>query len=144
MSVLGFFGFLRFSEIVNLRRSDIKFWENHIELFIEKSKTDKYRDGAKVFISEQCNKEVKECLNRYFALAKIKENSSEFIFRALVKRGSSFKLDSNRKLSYTRAREILLEKLDEMGIDKSKFGLHSLRSGGATEAGKAPPGYQID
>lgn len=76
-------------------------------------------------------------MNRYFALAKIKENSSEFIFRALVKRGSCFKLDSNRKLSYTRAREILLEKLDEMGIDNSKFGLHSLRSGGTTEAGKA-------
>ena len=29
-------GFLRFSEIVNLRRSDLKFVDNYIELFIEK------------------------------------------------------------------------------------------------------------
>lgn len=36
MSVLRFFGFLKFSEIANLRRSDIQFWDNHIELFIEK------------------------------------------------------------------------------------------------------------
>ena len=137
MSVLGFFGFLRFSELVNLRRSDIKLSESHIELFIEKSKTDKYREGAKVVISEQCHKELKTCLNRFFVQAKIKENSNEFIFRAIIKKGSSFKLDSNRKLSYTRAREILLEKLEQLGIDKTRFGLHSLRSGGASEAGNA-------
>jgi len=38
----------------------------------------------------------------------------------------------NVPLSYTRAREILLDSLAEVGLDKSKFGLHSLRSSGIT------------
>jgi hypothetical protein len=37
-------------------------------------------------------------------------------------------------LSYTRAREILLKALDDVGFDKSRFGLHSLRSRGASTA----------
>ena len=35
------------------------------------------------------------------------------------------------QLSYTRSREILLSTLEGIGLDKKKFGLHSLRSGGA-------------
>ena len=41
------------------------------------------------------------------------------------------------KLSYTRVRELLLEKLVLLGLDPSDFGLHSLRSGGATAAANA-------
>jgi len=32
---------------------------------------------------------------------------------------------------------LLLEKLESLGLEKSKFGLHSLRSGGATSAANA-------
>ena len=35
---------------------------------------------------------------------------------------------------YCRAREVLLDRLTDMGLDKKLFGLHSLRSGGATAA----------
>ena len=35
------------------------------------------------------------------------------------------------------AREILLEKLDILGLDKNNFGLHSLKAGGATNAANA-------
>ena len=37
-------------------------------------------------------------------------------------------------LSYTRSRERLLEVLENVGIDSSSFGLHSLRIGKATVA----------
>ena len=37
-------------------------------------------------------------------------------------------------ISYTRVREIVLEKLSEFGLDRKQFGLHSLRSGGASTA----------
>lgn len=40
-------------------------------------------------------------------------------------------------MSYTRAREIVLHAFGEIGLDKSKFGIHSLRSGGATAAAAA-------
>ena len=42
-----------------------------------------------------------------------------------------------KPLSYTRVREIILSALESIGLDKSKFGLHSLRSGGATAAASA-------
>ena len=40
-------------------------------------------------------------------------------------------------MAYTRARELLLSALESLGIDKCKFGSHSLRSGGATAADNA-------
>lgn len=42
--------------------------------------------------------------------------------------------NKSKPLSYTRAREILLSSLKEIGLDSSKFCLHSLRSGGVTSA----------
>ena len=43
--LLSFAGFLRFSECQNLKRRDIIFEQTHVMLFIEKSKTDTYRQG---------------------------------------------------------------------------------------------------
>ena len=40
-------------------------------------------------------------------------------------------------MSYTRTREIVLEAFACLGYEKRKFGLHSLRSGGATAAANA-------
>lgn len=50
--LLGYAGFLRFSEIVNIRRSDISFQDQHVSIFIQKSKTDKYNEGSRVCIAE--------------------------------------------------------------------------------------------
>ena len=40
-------------------------------------------------------------------------------------------------ISYSRVRELLLDKLKEVGLNPKVFGLHSLRSGGATAAANA-------
>ena len=42
---LSFTGFLTFSEVTNLKCSDIILKETHTSIFIEKSKTDIYREG---------------------------------------------------------------------------------------------------
>jgi hypothetical protein len=52
------------------------------------------------------------------------------------KSSNSYKLRNAGHISYTRAREILLEKLDILDLDKNNFGLHSLRAGGATNAAR--------
>ena len=44
---------------------------------------------------------------------------------------------ANKPLSYTRTREIVLEALRNIGLNEKKFGLHSLRSGGATAVANA-------
>ena len=40
-------------------------------------------------------------------------------------------------LSCTRMRELLLEKLEKVGLNLKQYGLHSLRAGGATAAANA-------
>jgi hypothetical protein len=51
ISVLSYVGFLRSSEVLNLRRCDFQFEPTFVRVFIEKSKTDIYRDGAWVVIA---------------------------------------------------------------------------------------------
>ena len=79
-------------------------------------------------------------LCRYLDMAGIESTSDEHIFRQItyLKKSNSYKLRNTMKpLSYTRAREIILSALEEIGLDKKSFGLHSLRSGGATAAAAA-------
>ena len=51
MCPLGFAGFFRFSEIIVLRRCDIEIHSNFVNIFVEKSKTDIYRQGAWVIVA---------------------------------------------------------------------------------------------
>lgn len=70
-------------------------------------------------------------------MANIDVTSDEFLFRALsyLKKSNTFVLrKKNDKLSYTRVREIVRFALVSIGLDVKNFGLHSLRSGGATAA----------
>ena len=75
----------------------------------------------------------------YIKLANINDNLSNHIFQSVVKTKSGCKLQKSRKLSYTRAREILLGKMEKVGLPKGSFGLHNLRSGEATVAGNIVP-----
>lgn len=51
MCLLAFAAFLRFDELHRIKAGDIIFKECYMQLFIESSKTDKYRDGAWVLIA---------------------------------------------------------------------------------------------
>ena len=50
-----------------------------------------------------------------YELANINDNSNNYIFHSVVKTKSGYKLHKSRKLSYTRAREILLGNLEKVG-----------------------------
>lgn len=136
MCLLGYAGFLRFSELANIRRSHVFFHDSYIKLFLEASKTDVYREGREVVISKTGNITCPvNMLQRYLISASIDSASDDFIFRPLsfCKSINSFKLRKGQ-LSYTTARNILLDALESVGLDKKLFGMHSLRSGGASFA----------
>lgn len=140
MCLLSFSGFLRFSELANLKRNNIIFFDSHVKLHLEQSKTDIYREGKDVLISRTLNSTCPvNMLQRYLISADISDNNTDYIFRGLVycKSVDSYKLRKTGKLSYTSARDILLSALNNLGLDKTKYGLHSLRSGGATAAASA-------
>lgn len=72
-------------------------------------------------------------LKLYLQVADIPLDFDCFIFRGVT----FWKKSGSYKLRNSRVREILLDAFGNLGVGKSKFGLHSLRSGGATAAANA-------
>ena len=74
---------------------------------------------------------------RYMALAGMDTKSFDFLIRRKVfhKKSNSYSVGSKALGSLgSRCREIFLESLRALGYDLKDYGLHSLRSGGATAA----------
>ena len=106
-----------------------------MELFIESSKTDQFRDGAWVTIARTGTKTCPVAMtDRYIKLANITGSPDQHLFRGIVRTKNGVKLRSQGGLSYSRMRGLLLEKLAQVGLDPKKYGLHSLRAGGASAA----------
>jgi len=81
MCLVSYAGFLRFSEIANLR-SDITISDSHVFLFIAKSKPDHYREGTNVLISRTYKF---TCSVQYVRkIFMLQQTSTEFIFRSLI------------------------------------------------------------
>ena len=138
MILIAYSGFLRYDELRNLKCCNVKFFEEHISLKIESSKTDQYRSGNEVLIakgeSEACPYNM---LQKYVTLANIDLTSNEYLFKPAYRSGKVCKLiKKNKPLSYTRAKECLVGKLKTVN-PKLNLGLHSLRVGGATSAARA-------
>ena len=138
-SLLAFAAFLRYDDIARLRCCDVQFEDTSMTVRITSSKTDQYRQGDMVVIARTGTATCPVAmLERYMVAAGISPSSKLKLFRGIVnstKNGE--RLRQSGSLSYTRMREILLKKLDELGYDKSQFSLHSLRAGGATAAANA-------
>ena len=97
-----------------------------------RSKTDVYREDNCVYIAKLENKNCPlAILRKYIEAANLDLSSRLPLFRPLTKNKSGYSL-RNGKLFYTRCREIFRTTLKDLGYDPKEYGLHSLRSGGAT------------
>ena len=136
MCLLGYAGFLHFSELSNLRACDVKISGSFCRLFLECSKTDQLREGAWVTIARS---DLKTCpvkaLEQYIAAAEIDLEDDLPLFRAIAPKNSSCKV-RRQGISYTRVRELVKDAFRNF-IDVSKIGVHSLRIGGASAAANA-------
>ena len=73
-------------------------------------------------------------LERYLNLASIDLKSTDFLFKPMVKTKGTFKrIRKEKSLSYTRARECIIQKL-KSAAPELYIGTHSLRAGGITTA----------
>ena len=77
--LLEFPAFLRFDELAKLVRSDVEIDSEKLQLFIESSKTDKYRDGAWVVVAVtgKVSSSV-NMMNRYLDKAQLSHDSPFF------------------------------------------------------------------
>ena len=132
--LIGFTGFLRVSELLNLKISDITFSKSGVTLFVEKSKTDQLREGNLVYISKL---ESRCCpvfwLNKYLSVTGLKDQSSAYLICRLFKTKKGHNAHGKYPISYSTIRETFKDHLARI-IDPKKFCLHSLRSGGASAA----------
>ena len=132
--LLAYSGFMRVSELLHIRRSDIIFHSCYVSIFIPKSKTDIYRDGNSVVIA-RVNTDLcpVKNLERYLLWANIPSDSESYIFRNITRFKDHCELRKDDiPLSYTRMRELFIDAFQSFVPDIKKYGLHSLRSGGAT------------
>ena len=136
--LLGFAGFFRFNEMDKICESDIVVYEKHTEIFIESSKTDQLRDGAWVVIVRTGTPLYPVAMLKCFMrMANMTGAHDKHLFRAIVSTKNCQKLRDSGSVSYTRIRELVLEKLSAIGLDPKRFGLHSLCSGGVSVAANA-------
>lgn len=133
--LLAFAAFLRFDELARLVRSDVKIENDMLKLFIQSSKTDKYRDGAWVLVASSRKATCPVAMmNRYLDRAGLSCDSPFFCQLSKTKCGYK---PRSKGLSYSRLRELVLEAFKDIVPDISAIGTHSLRSGGATAAANA-------
>ena len=101
-------------EVAKLRCCDVNFNNSdYVKFIIASSKADVYRDGSEVLLAR---KDTVTCLytilSRYCHLAALNCNSSDFVFRSLVYHKSTLSYSiGSRPISYSRARELLLNSL---------------------------------
>ena len=129
-------GFLRSNELLSIRRCDVVIEPTHMSIFIESSKTDKYREGAWVVIARAGGILCPVInLERYLQWAKIKDDSSVFIFSTLSACKDGYKVRKQCKaLTCSSLRELFVEAFKPHVSDVTKYCLHSLRAGGASSA----------
>jgi hypothetical protein len=118
--------------------NNLSFYDTHVKICIESSKTDIYRQGNTVIIAKTNTDTCPVKLLPYYCkIAELRAKSDEYSFRSL-----QFNKNLNKNtlsgiskpLSYTRERELLLKALVSIGWDNCMLVLHSLRTGGATQA----------
>ena len=116
----------------------MQFNSDHLKLFIESSKTDIYRDGNWVFIALLGGSYYPvSILKRYLSKAGFSSYSDRYIFSTISKHNNVNKrvlAKSNRPIAYNTIRSVVLSAFAAIGEDRSLFGTHSMRAGGATAA----------
>ena len=141
--VLAYFALLRVSELINIKACDVIIWHDRLELVIPTSKCDQLRAGDKVLVAKLggafCPVEL---FCKYLQSVNIDVLSEiyddQFVFRRFVPSAGKFVLiKKNVTMTYTRVREVVKAKAQQIGLDVSQYSTHSMRAGGATSAARA-------
>ena len=120
MILIGFSGFFRFDELVELRCSDINFSWRVLSIQIRKSKTDVYRSGNEILISKGVSSACPyTMLRKYMSKICASSSSEKYLFRPVTRSRDVYKLlEKDKKLSHTRTREVVLSKLKLVAPNK--------------------------
>ena len=131
--LLGFTGFLRLDELLNLKVREIQFYPSHMTLTIPKCKNDQSREGNIIHVAELGSKYC-PVFNTAMYIQTLRLLPDHFLISKLAKTKNrhnpvgSYQMSS----SYIRKHFNCLVKLHLPGA--SNISPHSLRAGGASSA----------
>ncbi|MCK5725219.1 MAG: tyrosine-type recombinase/integrase [Thiotrichaceae bacterium] len=132
MLLLGFSGGFRRSEVVSLDRDQLHFIEEHLRVYLKRSKTDQAGKGLDKPIFGHPD-------SPYCAVKAIKDwleasgIESGPVFRR-IRRGQQINLNENKALSAVTYSSRIKHYCATIGLDASEYSGHSLRSGFVTSA----------
>lgn len=130
--VLGFYGFLRWDDLSHITPEDLVFAPTHLSIFLSKRKNDQFRKGSQVLIARSDDTPCPVAVVEEF-LAQGMHDPKTTLWRRIQHTKSGHKL-RREPMSYSRANQLFKNALKTEGLDPKCYGLHSLRSGGATTA----------
>ena len=141
MVALGFAGFMRWNDMEQIKVEDLLFKKKYMEVTLRKRKNDQLRQGSVVLITRQDSENgAVELCERLIREAKLLP--TDYLLANLVNTKDGWRTKKG-VLQYSRARELLRDVLIRVGLDPTKYGLHSLRSGGTTAAAAAKVPHRL-
>ncbi|XP_065190681.1 uncharacterized protein LOC135821613 [Sycon ciliatum] len=133
--VLGHSGMMRWDDLANIFVDEVAIKSSHMAVFLQVRKNDQLRQGSWVFIS-RWESDLSPVSQVEHLIEKGGHQGHVKLFGriARVKGRTAIR----HSLSYSRARELVRKALKRIGVNPDGYGLHGLRSGGASTA--AAPG----
>lgn len=127
---VAFAGFLRYSDLAMIYVDWINFGDGFMEIFLEKSKNDQYREGHWIVFTEVPDSEACPVRLTKMLMSKAFLYCHRPLFSACAQNG-----DYKRSaIAYTTLRKYMLAAFQRIGLPAASFGTHSCRAGGATLA----------
>ena len=134
--LLGFSGFFRIKELLTVQLKHLIFGNDHLTVYLGQSKTDQHRNGETVYIAKTGTAYCPVTYTTHFLKAaglSLTLHPDSYVIPRLFKTKKGHTACKLRGISYTTIRENFLENIKQLE-DHKKYGLHSLRSGGASAA----------
>ena len=101
--ILGYSAFLRFDELSKIKEGDISMFSTHLEIFLESSKTDQYRDGSRSVVALTsgacCPVSMMEKYLGLIQTESCQERYGQCVFGGLVKTKQGYRLRKSGSLS---------------------------------------------
>ena len=135
--LLGFSGFLRISELIEIQVKHLKFVSSHLEITIPKAKNDQMREGHIVHIAKTHTRYCPvQWLRDYLQETGLHSEEENYVISRLAKTKTGHRAHGAHPLSDTTVRDMFNRDIAPIceKIEPGAYCLHSLRSGGASAA----------
>jgi len=139
LSVFQHKSFCRFSDLQKIKLSDVFFDADYFKIKIQYSKTDQAGRGSWAFVPKTpggfLDPHMLLCI--YFHRMPFEKHKEEVYLFPPLKwdiKTHEYTVVPNKQLRYPAAYKSFKQLLKDSGLDSAKFGIHSPRIGGATDA----------